>query len=189
MKKFLLIFFLIQLSVLCQPSSFDFHSSQNIKKFADYLYCEADYLRAIEQYELLPVQFKNDTTDFKLMIGYAKLELYSESNKIFKGITTDSKYYSDGYLLSIKNHLLIKPDVLRQNPISAFSESQLLSFQKLKTISQLYSDQPIVDEFEFVNAFDKDDEKEVSFLYEYKFDPPYKNPALAGIFSAIIPGS
>lgn len=189
MRKYLLILFLSQQFSFSQSNQFDFHSPQNIKLFADHLFCEADYLRAIEQYELLPVQFKNDTTDFKIMIGYSNLELYTESNKIFKSITADSKYYSDGYLLSIKNHLLIKPDVLRQNPISTFSESQLLSFQKIKTISQLYSDQPMVDEIEFVNAFDKDDERELSFLYKYKFDPPYKNPALAGIMSGIIPGS
>jgi TM2 domain-containing membrane protein YozV len=37
--------------------------------------------------------------------------------------------------------------------------------------------------------FNKKQHNTASFLYDYKFDPPYKSPAWAGIFSAIIPGS
>lgn len=189
MRKFLSVYFLIPLSVLSQSISFDFHSPENIKKFADHLFCEKDYLRALEQYQLLPDQLMNDSIDFKLMIGYSKINLYNESNRIFERINTESKLYPDCYLLSIKNKMLLKPEVLNYPVDNKFSESQLKSFSRLMMISELYSDKPITDEADFIDAFDKDDEQELSFLYEYKFNPPYKSPVTAGIMSAIIPGS
>jgi len=38
-------------------------------------------------------------------------------------------------------------------------------------------------------TFNSNQQRTVSMLYDYKYNPPYKNPAWAGIFSAIIPGS
>ena len=88
-KFIIVIFFLIPFSVYPQSTSFDFHSPENIKKFADHLFCEGDYLRAIEQYELLKDHSANDTIDFKIMLGYSKLGLYQESNKYFKELMTN----------------------------------------------------------------------------------------------------
>ena len=87
MRILLAIFFLIPLPVFPQSPSFDFHSPENIKKFADYLFCESDYLRAIEQYELLDNQLLNDTIQFKMMLGYSELNLYQYSNEILGSIS------------------------------------------------------------------------------------------------------
>ena len=65
MRKIFVITFLIQLLALPQSTSFDFHSHQNIKLFADHLFCETDYIRAIEEYALIESQFVNDTIDFQ----------------------------------------------------------------------------------------------------------------------------
>ena len=189
MKKILSIVFLIQLSVYSQPSSIDLHTPANIKKFADHLFCEGDYLRTIEQYQLLSNQFVNDTIEFKLILSYSNLGLYNESNEVFGKINTESKIYSDGYLLSIKNQLLLKPEVLRITHHPLLTEKQSVSFNRLTTISTLYSHQPVFSEKKFVDVFDKSDEETVTFLYKSKFDPPYKSSALAGIMSAVVPGS
>jgi len=47
----------------------------------------------------------------------------------------------------------------------------------------------MVNKSDFILTFNASQQKTVSMLYDYKFNPPYKNPAWAGIFSAIIPGS
>jgi len=186
MKNYLIIFFLVSISVSPQTTSFDFYSPENIKKFADHLFCEADYLRAIEQYGLIS---KDCTTDFKVMLGYSLLNLYQESNEIFKSISEKSKFYSDAYLLSLKNSLLMKPASVSAQAIKSFDSIQLNSFNKLKTISMLFDDELSISKDKFISPFDENDINTVSLFYDMKTKPLYKSPALAGVMSAVIPGS
>ena len=189
MRKILIIIFFIPLTALSQTSSFDFHSQKSIKMFADYLFCTGDYIRAIEQYELLQHQFINDTIDFKIMLGYSKLGLYENSNEVFNKLSYGTNLYSDGYLLSMKNKLIIEKTELNNPSLSSFNSQQLKSFTRLRAISMLYADQPSITKENYISIFETDERSTISFLYEYKFDPPYKSPALAGVFSTIIPGS
>ena len=48
---------------------------------------------------------------------------------------------------------------------------------------------PIQNKSDFILPFNSSQQKTVSMLYDYKFNPPYKSPTWAGIFSAVIPGS
>jgi len=189
MRKILIIIFFIPLRALPQSSSFDFHSPQNIKLFANHLFCTEDYIRAIEQYGLLQSQFINDTICFKMMIGYSKLGLYKNSNEVFNKLTYESVFYPDSYVLVMKNKLIIEKKKLDNPVLSSFNSQQMKSFTRLRTISMLYADQPSVTKEDYVQIFETNDQSTVSHLYEYKFDPPSKSPALAGIISAIIPGS
>jgi len=189
MRNLLLVIFLIPFSVYPQLSSFDFHSRENLKKFADYLFCEGDYLRAIEQYGLLKDHSASDTTDFKMMLGYSKLGLYKESNKYFNGIDDKSNFYSDAYLLSLKNELLIEPKLIIASNDQSLDSIQLKSFRKLTTISMLYEVEFNILRENFISTFDEDERNAVASFYDFKVDPHYKSPALAGILSAIIPGS
>lgn len=189
MRKVLLIIFLLQTSVLPQSTTFDFYSPQNIKLFADYLFCEGDYLRAIEQYELLDNKFINDTVRFKIMLGYSDLNLYQQSNEIINKLNHESKLYNDAYLLSMKNELLIKQRPLEYPALSSFNLAEQERFSRLSMISILYGNEQLIEKSDFISMFNKKHQNTASFLYDYKFDPPYKSPTWAGIFSAIIPGS
>ena len=189
MRILFTIIFLIPLTVYSQSSSFDFHSSESIKKFADHLFCEGDYLRAIEQYELINQKLDNDTIGFKVMLGYSELGLYSKSNALFESCNYESVFYPDCYLLSLKNELILEKHEFEYPSIPSFDSSQWKSFGRLFAISMLYSDEPVVPKEEFLPIFDKDEQSTVSLLYDYRFEPPYKSPSLAGILSAIIPGS
>ena len=46
--------------LLAQEKQIDFNSEKNIKKFADYLFCDKDYLRAAEEYQKLNGYEGND---------------------------------------------------------------------------------------------------------------------------------
>jgi hypothetical protein len=48
--RVMILIFLFTSSLL--PQQVDFQSPQNIKLFADFLFCEKDYLRAIEEFEI-----------------------------------------------------------------------------------------------------------------------------------------
>ncbi|MCU0414008.1 MAG: hypothetical protein MUE91_06360 [Ignavibacteriaceae bacterium] len=189
MRTILTIIFLIPLPVFSQSLAFDFHSPENIKKFADYLFCEGDYLRAIEQYDFLNQNLDNDTTEFKVMLGYSELGLFQKSNEIFKGVNHKSIFYPDAYLLSLKNKLLIEPQMIKDTSISSLDSFQLKSFCRLTTISMLYDDEFNIPEEKFISPFDEDERNSVLAFYDYKVEPKYKSPALAGVLSAIIPGS
>ena len=188
MRKIFLIVFLLQYFALPQSDSIDLYSPENIKLFADYLFCDEDYLRAVEQYELLKNNFKNDTIDFKIMLGYSNLSLYQKSSKIFNKLNNESIYYSDAYLLSMKNDLIVSSKPLKQSVLTSFSLSQDQIFNKLSRISTLYDNQPSLSKNYFLEVFDRDEQNELSLLYDYKFDPPYKSPAWAGVLSTLVPG-
>jgi hypothetical protein len=189
MRYLLTFFFLIPFSSLPQSTSFDFHSLENIKKFADHLFCEEDYLRAIEQYELIQKQLSNDTIEFKVMYGYSELGLFGKSNELFEGCNYESVFYPDAYLLSLKNQLIIASRLINDSSISSFNSFQKKSFNKLTTISMLYDDEFDIPKEKFISPFDEEEQNSVSSFYDYKVEPQYKSPTLAGIMSAIIPGS
>lgn len=189
MRKIVPIFFLIPLFALSQSTSFEFHSPENIKKFADNLFCEGDYLRAIEQFELINEKLDDDTVKFKIMLGYSELGFFSKSNEIFKGINDKSIFYPDAYLLSFKNQLISEPGLISASSINSFNSLQLKSFNKLNAISMLYGDEFNISRENFISPFDGDEQNSISTFYNYKVEPPYKSPALAGTLSAIIPGS
>lgn len=189
MIKILTIFFIVSLFIYPQSSSFDFHSTENIKKFADHLFCEGDYLRAIEQYGLLNNNSASDTTNFKIMLGYSELGLSQESNKIFEGISNKSIFYPDAYLLSLKNQLISEPGMITATNIHSFNSIQMKSLSKLTTISMIYANEFNISRENFIAPFDAEELIPVSTFYDYKIEPAYKSPTLAGILSAIIPGS
>lgn len=188
MRILLTIISLFPLSVFSQSSSFDFHSQQNIKKFADHLFCEGDYLRAIEQYELLENQFLNDTVQFKMMLGFSELNLYKFSNEILSSISIQSKFFPDAYLLSLKNKFLIEPKSLVLTDKLSFDIKYAKRIEKLKMISKLYDEKFSIKKEKFIEPFDESEQKNISMLYDLKINPSYKSPALTGIMSAIIPG-
>jgi len=189
MRNLLRIFFLLPLSVFSQSSSFDFHSPENIKKFADYLFCDGDFLRAIEQYKSIDDQAPNDTIQYKMMFGYSELELYQYSNEIFNRISAHSKFYPDAYLLSLKNKLLIESKSLSLEDKHSFDTKYAERITKLKSISKLYDENISMSKEKFIEPFDEAEQKIVSMFYDLKTNPLYKSPALAGFMSAIIPGS
>ena len=112
MRKLLVILFLIPIASLPQSTSFDFHSPQNIKKFADYLFCEEDYLRAAEEYTSIRNIFHSDTINLKIMLSYSNLNLY---NQVFESYLNENffTFRDDAQMLYVKNSFLVDSFVFR----------------------------------------------------------------------------
>jgi TM2 domain-containing membrane protein YozV len=194
MRIFAVIFLLMPPSVFSQSNSFDFHSPENIKKFADHLFCENDYLRAVEEYESIKNVLLNDTIDFKIMLCYSELGMYQMSN-LSKVPFSNSLFKKDAVCLSLKNRFKESPEsfyLLFEISTYFFSledSSTLNYFQKLSGVSYLLGTHEILPKEKIINPFESSDKKIISDYYDWKTDPPYKSPALAGILSAVIPGS
>lgn len=190
MARYIIFLLLSASMVKAQNDLIDFHSPENVKKFADYLFCRGDYLRAVEEYESLPLIMKNDTISFKTMLCFSKLDLYKLSNEKLTSISNNSEFrYTSEHLYLV--------NTLKENPKGLIIEFEAPSSpdftqrrQKLINMSYFYDNQINFDKNFILSPFtDEEEIRTVSMLYDFKMNPPYKSPSLAGIFSAIIPGS
>lgn len=193
----ILLLFLIASSVFAQDSftnkNNNLFSISNVKKFGDYLYCREDYLRAINEYNRFDVLRNEDTTQFKIVLGYQKMGYYKNAIKEINLIPNGSKFYDISRAEFFKILFLEKNyDDLRLT-VSRLREEKkykyLNEINKLYYFSYLLNDDSLPSKINFVNAFADSEITEVNNFYILKEHPPYKSPLLAGILSAIVPGS
>jgi TM2 domain-containing membrane protein YozV len=193
MRKFLLIFFLFTFTISPQSTSFDFHSPQNKKKFADYLFCEGDYLRAVEEYTSIRNLFRDDTLNLKIMLCYSQLNLY---NQIFDFDTSEkfSVYTTDAQMIYLKNKFLVDSSLFQSDlSNNSFPFEMDVSttnyFLKLKSFYFIETRSNEIKKEVLLEPFNTIEKEEVNPFIELSMNPDYKSPALAGILSTIIPGS
>lgn len=185
----LILFPLLAPSIFSQSDSIDLHSPENIKLFADHLFCEGDYLRAAEEYESIQTETNNDTIDFKIMLCYSEIGQYKKSNNVFHRITGNSTFRINALHLSLKNRFVETEKGLHFFYDTPPGSGSMADVKKLKFISFLFDKEIYLTKEEFLLPFDKKDKVQVSSFYDFKSNPPYKSEVLAGIFSTLIPGS
>jgi len=163
----------------------DMHSPENIEKFADYLFCLKDYLRAAYEYENCLTSVNNDTVKFKLALSYRYIGEYKKASEAFLSV-----YPAFNSLPEYYNTLLIQGDysTLQSTYTAASAEQQsIFPVKQLYLYSFLFSGTNLPGIYEYENAFNKNDT--IISFYKIKSDPPYRSPAIAAVMSAIIPGS
>ena len=168
------------------------HSPQNIKLFADYLFCDKDYLRAIDEYEKYLSVFDDDSIQFKIAVGYSAMNDQPNAFKKFSSIKKTSSFYEQSkieilkslYLQNIDSNFYSFADVLI-NSQSPFANNAY----RLKNTSMLLIKDELLDKEKFLIPFQDEEKNKLSNFYDLKKNPPYKSEAWAGILSAIIPGA
>jgi len=189
---FKLFFFITLLSSLIFSQQNDFTSPQNIKLFADYLFCDKDYLRAIDEYEKYLSVFDDDSIQFKIAVGYSAMSDQPNAYKKFSSIKKTSSFYEQSkiemlkslYLQSIDSNFYSFADVLI-NSQSPFVNNAY----RLKNTSMLLIKDELLDKEKFLIPFQDEEKNKLSNFYDLKNNPPYKSEAWAGILSSIIPGA
>ena len=191
-----LIFILILITPslhFSQTGEFNFHSMENIKKFADHLFCEKDYLRANLEYQKLENIIDDDTLNFKIGLGYIYIGDYSNSVQKLSDITPVSVFFDDAKLQELKAYFLTENYTAFRSFYLEGNSNNINSYQsngkKLFNFSYLFTDDDLPPPEKFLNPFNKDEKEKVTSFYNWKNETPNKNPALAGIMSAVIPGS
>lgn len=193
--KIAFIFFFLSLTpiLFAQTGKVDFNSRQNINKFADYLFCDKDYLRAAIEYERLNKFSKNDTVEFKIALSYSYIKEYYTAVQKFSRINPSSVYYNEAKLEGMKLNFLLKNFAgIRSYYKKSFItevDKYITKGKKLFNFSYLFTDDELPPREEFLLPFDVDEKEQISSFYKWKKEPPYKNGTVAGIMSAIIPGS
>lgn len=183
LRFFLIIFF--SLSALAQTNPLK--SDENRKLFADYLYCQQDYLRAAEEYEALSKMNLSDTIIYKIGKSYSIIGNSNKALNYFSSIQSNSSLLKNAILEEAKIFYL-KEDSKSLDKIANNIYQSSIELKKILIAFYLKTNQLDNVNNDFFQLNDNDMIILKSF-YERKKNPAYKSEIVAGILSAIIPGS
>ena len=187
--KIFIIQIIISTVVLAQ--SVDFNSPENIKLFADYLFCDHDYLRAIDEYEKYLNFFDNDTIRFKIALAFSLMDEHTNALKNFNKLSEASQLYQLSQIEELKSFFKLKlfPQLSSKvSEIHNLKSEYSLSADKILNISYLMNNYSVPSEELFLEPFNNQEKPIVQNFYLRKTNPDYKSEILAGVYSAIIPG-
>ena len=198
LKTYLWKFHLVSLLILLTKSSIfaqfennELLSINNRKIFGDHLFCENDYLRAIDEYNIVLKHSWNDILQYKIGLSYFYMGRYFTAENNFMKLF-QSNILSDEAKLEYYRAIFYLGDypVFRQrlDIEEYFPTRYSIGLNRLKAYSYLMDDSELPAELKFLSKFDDTDKKSIIELYSWKKDPPYKSPTKAAIMSAIIPG-
>ncbi|WP_304130592.1 hypothetical protein [Ignavibacterium album] len=183
MKSFFISLLLI-ISIYSQSNPLK--QPQNIKLFADYLFCEQDYLRAAEEYISLKDTYLSDTIIYKIAKCYSIIGEFDKSLNYFFNIPASSVFY-DNVKREIGKIYFLNEDEISLNKMMFEKENSFNDLLKLKIALKLSKNQ--TDDIENLLTYDDEDFITLRKFYSQRKNPDYKSETVAGILSAIIPGS
>ena len=174
------------------PQIIDFQSPNNIKQFADFLFCDKDYLRAIDEYGKYLKTNDDDTIQFKIALGYSLINDQTHALQSFSLIANSSPFYEQSRMERLKSLFLKNSDslfYLSANELINSNSPYSNSAHRLNNTSLLLTENDLPEKEKFLIPFVNDEKSILNNFYDSKKNPPYKSSALAGILSAIIPGT
>jgi TM2 domain-containing membrane protein YozV len=178
-----------------EKTEIDLHSTSNIKIFADHLFCEKDYLRAIQEYQryLSLDTGNNDTIRFKIGLSLQRIGRLNEAADYFDQETVRSVFFKEAgreyfksYFLQ-ENYNLFRSnfnDKINSKPAFYSGESKNLYY-----FSFLFAEEPLPEKSFLLTSVTEDKRGDLDLFYDKKISISYKNPVLAGLLSALIPGA
>jgi TM2 domain-containing membrane protein YozV len=185
MKKIYLLFLsFIFFQNLAFPQDLNIYSDGNRRLFADYLYCQKDYLRAVDEYQIITGSAANDTLRFKIGLAYLKMGKYDSASVNFSRIGDDSKFIHDAKTEFYKSQFLLG---VYETLYS--SKDNYLPLKQLNTFAYLFDQKDLPTKSILLSPFEGNDKSMVSDFYERKLYPAYKSELTAVILSTIIPGA
>jgi hypothetical protein len=166
------------------PQDVNLYSKESRRQFADFLYCQKDYLRAINEYEKISNSDYNDTIRFKIGLAYLNMDKYDLAAGSFSQIKINSFFYNTARMEFFKSQFLLGNfDTLN------WGTYYYLPVRQLNTFAYLFGSSPLPNEDKIVLPFDENDKTAIVNFYKRKLNPPYKSTLTAVLLSTIIPGA
>ncbi|MEN8194358.1 MAG: hypothetical protein ABFS12_16170, partial [Bacteroidota bacterium] len=172
----LLFLLFVQGIVGAQSFNNELLSIKNRKIFGEHLFCERDYLRAIDEFDAVLKHKWNDTLQFKIGLSNFFMSRYSKAKENYKMLFRSP--------LSVEAKLEFYRNKFSQGDYFSFRElykskkhlplNYSFSLNKLKTYSYLMDDSLLPNKDEFLLNFEKSETERIKTFYEWKEDPPYK---------------
>lgn len=182
-----IIYWLICTFFIINAQNNSYHLPENIRLFADYLFCQNDYLRAIEEYKRLENSAISDTLFFKIAYSYLQIKEYKSSNKYFDMIERSSTLKSLAVNYNSLSFFLNKDFSSLKNNYQLNSDLDITDSKKLLLVSSILYENLFPTNDEMI-ILDHSERLFVDDLIIKKKYPDYKSPTMAGLLS-IIPGA
>lgn len=186
-----LLLLLIQNAISAQSLNSNIFSTNNRKIFGDYLFCEKDYLRAIDEYNEVLKHSWSDTLQYKIGLSYFYMGRYFTAEKSFAKLFQSNSLSDEAKLEYYRAIFYLGDYPIFRNQLEdkgRFPTNYTIGLDRLKAYSYFMDDSQLPAETEIISKFDNSDVKWISEFYSWKKDPPFKSPTKAAIMSAIIPG-
>ncbi len=173
-------------------SNSGFFSPNNRLNFANYLFSQNDYLRAIYEYRNYLQANSSDTVRFKLAESLLRINRFTEAADHFKEIFFDRELgdYArlEFYRASFLEHDFSEfRDLVEQE--NYLPQKYLRDVKRLGKITYFLDNTFLPDSSEILQYFDDSVKTSIKKFYLMKKFPAYKSPVKAAIFSAILPGA
>ncbi len=186
-----LIFFMLVICGSASAQSSFFNSPVQIENFANHLYCEKDYLRAVEEYRRYLNTGENDTISLKIVLSLYKMGRFDEAASVVDQTTKKSVFCNDAEYIKLVSLYRSKTD---ENFKGAISSARITNDNWFNNIEKLlrfdlFLTNSLLSESFMLLPFKTDEKTVAKNFYERKQNPPYKSPLTAALFSAIVPGS
>lgn len=178
---FLIIVFISAEVLFCQSDRSLLLSPENRIKFGDELFCERDYLRAIDEYNAYLKFLRNDTLFVKIGLAYYEMNRFDEASKILSKENLPFENFNTSIINAINFKNEMYTDIYDKSAVDNGSE--------LQRIASLKEYVEINDKKKFLAPFEESLHPELEKLINYKIDAHQKSPFLAGALSAVIPGT
>lgn len=189
-RKSIFIFFFTSILIYSQP--IDFHSAKNIKLFADYLFCDKDYLRAIDEYDKYLSLVEDDSLRFKIALGFSLMNDQKTAFQKLVLIKDTSPFYEQSKIERLKSLYLLKNDLSFFSLADSLIDS-VYKYSKevwqLRNAALLLAFKELPEKEIFLLPFETEDKKILSDFFDFKKNPSYKSEVIAGILSGIVPGA
>lgn len=192
-RIFFLFFLLIaSLTIAQSGGQSDLFSIPNRLKFANHLYAEKDYLRAIGEYKEILKSVENDTVRFRFANSFLKIGRYDEAAQNFKTLFVGSKL-EDEAKLSYYQSLFFSNDysTFRTNYVGGFylSQKYLRVIERLNSASYFLQQSSLPNESILIKPFEDSVQTRLIYFSQMIKNPPQKNPTTAALLSVVIPGA
>ena len=179
----------------CQTDSINeinIYSPQNILAFADFLFCQKDYLRAATEYENYLTKNNNDTIKFKIALSFLNMGRHIEAENKFSELLNNPKLAALSKFEIAKSIFQRKDFSYLRNYYNESEENGIQVNGEIKSLyyySLLYQQQKLPPEKDFINIFPNSVQLPLKEFYLKKENLPNRSPFIAGVLSAIIPGT
>ncbi|MEW6196142.1 MAG: tetratricopeptide repeat protein [Bacteroidota bacterium] len=166
-------------------------STGNRLKFADYLFQQEDYLRALNEYREFLRYEDNDSVRYRLAESFFRIGRFNEAADNFKGLFFGSDL-SDEAILGFYKSSFFKGNYKEFRELTAtpiyMPDKYVTEINRLYFISHFMDNTLPYDTAKLFTAFPDSNRQEVKNFYRSRKFSEYKSPVTAALLSVAIPG-
>jgi len=188
MRTIYFLILLFQFPTFLLPQDSSLLTTERRKAFADYLFCEKDFLRASEEYEAVNGDNQNDSIKYKIGLCFLNMSAYEKAKNDFSRLR-NSSLGEESKLLMLKI-AFFQNDGNKESPEPSFKNEEYKT-ASLRLITAIKIKERITQTnlISLGNILDENDKVDFNNIFLNKERWQRKSPFAAALFSAMVPGA